>query len=714
MEYLAHISEDKKREQTLQEHLEGTAKLAGQFADAFGYKTWGYYCGKLHDIGKYSEKFQRRIRGGEEIVDHATAGAQLCCEKRGFYNAIGYCIAGHHSGLPDTGERADTADRGTYVGRMKKKVECYQAYKDEIAIPVVDETVFDVTNQKDPSFSMSFLIRMLFSCLVDADYLNTEDFMKNGEANRQAGENMEILLRKLRLYISGWMENKDQGTVNGRRTEILRHCMEKGKELQGLFYLTVPTGGGKTVASLAFALQHAVEHNLDHIIYVIPYTSIIEQNAKIFANILGADNVLEHHSNMNYESHEELKPMQLASENWDKPVIVTTNVQFFESLFSNKSTKCRKLHNLANSVIIFDEAQMLPNDYLKPCVAAMEELLSLYRSSIVLCTATQPYLHSLFSDKISFQELCPRTEEQFDFFQRTLIENLGRISQEKLREKLRSENQALCILNTKADVRKLYEDIMEEGVYHLSTLMYPIHRKRMLNRIKTRLKSGRRCIVIATSLVEAGVDLDFHSVYRQLAGVDSMIQAAGRCNREGERSRKESYTYIFELEETAKVPGQEQQIETAKQIMRKYEDISDLKAIQEYFVRLYNFKGQGLDRKRILEQFQKRRFPFAKVSKEFKIIEQNTKTILIAKEERAKEIAEELRIKGATKALIREAGQYCVNIYENIFERIYGAGMLVEISEDLREDFFLLRVDDDYSEEMGLNISVELGNGIWY
>ena len=714
MDYLAHISEDKLRVQMLQEHLEGTAKLAEQFADAFGYKEWGYCCGKLHDIGKYSEKFQRRIRGEEERVDHATAGAQLCREKGGFYNAIGYCISGHHTGLPDTGESADTADRGTYAGRMKKKVENYQSYKDEIAVPAVGKTLFNVTNQKDPSFSMSFLIRMLFSCLVDADFLDTESFMKNGEINRKSGENMEILLQKLHLHIFGWLKNKQQDTVNGRRTEILRHCMEKGKERQGLFYLTVPTGGGKTVASLAFALQHAAEHNLDHIIYVIPYTSIIEQNAKIFADILGADNVLEHHCNINYGSNEELEPMQLAAENWDKPVIVTTNVQFFESLFSNKSAKCRKLHNIANSVVIFDEAQMLPNDYLKPCIAVMEELLLHYRSSIVLCTATQPHLQSLFSENIPHQELCPRMEEQFSFFRRTSIRNLGRISREKLTEKLRNEKQALCILNTKAGVRELYGDIEGEGVYHLSTLMYPIHRKRMLDKIRERLCAGERCVVVATSLVEAGVDLDFQSVYRQLSGVDSMIQAAGRCNREGNRNCEESNTYIFELEESAKVPGQEQQIDTAKQIIRKYEDISNLEAIQEYFVRLYGFKGQGLDRKKILEQFQKGRFPFAKVSKEFKIMEQNTKTILIAKEERAKEIAEELRLKGATKALIREAGQYCVNIYENTFQKIYGAGMLLEISEDLKEDFFALRMNDDYSEETGLRIDVELGSGIWY
>lgn len=714
MEYLAHISDDGRRKQTVQEHLEGTAILAKQFASPFGFGEWGYCCGKLHDIGKYSDKFQRRIRHSEEKVDHATAGAQLCCEKGGNFYALGYCIAGHHAGLPDTGEKADMADKGSFLGRMKKKVEDYQTYKDEVRIPEIPAPVFQLSNQKDPSFSMSFLIRMLYSCLVDADFLDTEKFMKNSAALRQTGETMEVLLQKLERNISGWLKTEERDTVNGRRTEILKSCMEKGKNEKGLFHLTVPTGGGKTVASLAFALRHAVEHNLEHIIYVIPYTSIIEQNAKIFADILGDANVLEHHCNINYESNEELRPMQLATENWDKPVIVTTNVQFFESLFSNKSSKCRKLHNITNSVIIFDEAQMLPNDYLKPCVAAIEELVCHFRSSVVLCTATQPALQNLFTENMPYRELCPRKEEQFRFFRRTSFKELGKITEAELIEKLQKESQALCILNTKQTVQKVFAEMSGEGIYHLSTLMYPAHRKKMLNQIRERLDAKEKCIVIATSLVEAGVDLDFESVYRQLAGVDSMIQAAGRCNREGSREVEESNTYIFQLEDVAKVPGQEQQIDTAKQIIRKYEDISALEAIREYFVRLYGFKGEGLDKKKILEEFQKGRFPFAKVGKEFRLIEQNTKTVLIAREERAKEIVEELRIKGATKALVREAGQYCVNIYENIFQKIYGAGMLLEISEDLKEDFYVLRDMEDYSEETGLKIDVELGRGIWY
>lgn len=717
MDYLAHISEDKQREQSVKAHLEGVAKYAEEFAAEFGYGDWGFCCGMLHDIGKYTAKFQSRIRGSEVRVDHATAGAQLCQklskEKGGFYTALAYCIAGHHAGLPDTGGSADTGDRGTFIGRMKKSVESYETYKEEISIPKLDTPFFRVTDKKDPSFIMSFLIRMLYSCLVDADYLDTERFMKDGQTGRKNGQSISELLEKLNSHISSWLVNEDRDTINGRRTEILKNCIEAGSMRKGLFRLTVPTGGGKTVASLAFALNHAVEHGMKRIIYVIPYTSIIEQNAKVFCDILGKDNVLEHHSNIDYGSSEELLPKQLATENWDLPVIVTTNVQFFESLFSNKASKCRKLHNIANSIIIFDEAQMLPNDYLKPCIAAMEELIRHYESSVVLCTATQPSLKSFFSPDMQCIELCPRMEEQFRFFKRSEIEDLGKISKEELIERLKTENQALCILNTKRSVGKMYEELKGEGVYHLSTFMYPLHRKAVLEVIRKRLKDGMKCIVIATSLVEAGVDLDFNTVYRQLAGVDSMIQAAGRCNREGKRDISDSFTYIFQLEESQKIPGQEQQIDTAKQVIRKYEDIASLEAIEEYFARLYSFKGDALDRKKILGEFQKGRFAFAKVGKEFKLIEQDTKTILIPIETRAKEIAEELRYKGATKTLIREAGQYCVNVYDNLYKELYNAGMIRGVSEELKDEFFVLVNCEDYSDETGLRVSIELGNDLW-
>ena len=628
MDYLAHKREDGIT-QSLKEHLENTAQLAGKFAKEFGAYDWGYCAGMLHDIGKYSDEFQERINGSNKKVDHSTAGAQLCWSKKGLYQFLSYCIAGHHAGLPDTGGKCDAGGAGSLYGRLNKKIKDYGKYQQEIAIPRLDTAPFMPVEGEDFSFAVSMLVRMVYSCLVDADFLDTENFMKGGIQERESGEPIPVLEKRLQDFVSDWLNNKEQDNVNGRRSEILRNCIEKGNEERGLFRLTVPTGGGKTVSSLAFALKHAVQHGMKRIIYVIPYTSIIEQNAKVFRDILGEQNVLESHCNVDYEATEELRPMQLAAENWDKPVIVTTNVSFFESLFSNKSSQCRKLHNIANSVIIFDEAQMLPNDYLKPCITVMEQLIRHYKSTVVLCTATQPALQNLFFKGMTATELCPRMEEQFQFFKRAILKNLGRITEEQLIQKLEKEQQVLCILNTKKKAQKVYQCLQGDGVYHLSTSMYPKHRRRVLEKIKECLDDDKKCIVISTSLVEAGVDLDFRSVYRQLAGTDSIIQAMGRCNREGKQPVEESHTWIFQLEEQEYIPGQRQQIAITETLLSEEKRLEELRTIQEYFEMLYHFRGSGLDKKRILEEFQNMRFSFEKVSHEFKLIEENTKTILM-------------------------------------------------------------------------------------
>ena len=710
MKYIAH--KDGERVQSVKAHLEGTAERAGDFAEKFGKREWGYCCGMLHDIGKYAKEFQKKIQENtDDRVDHATAGAQVCKEQGRYYPILSYCIAGHHAGLPDYG---NTAISSSLCGRWKKRICDYQAYKDEIRIPELDTEPIAFDKDRNMDFALGTFIRMLYSCLVDADFLDTELFMKNGDTGRNSGESMEILQNRLKNHISEWLKNTDEDTINGRRTEILNNCIREGKQKEGIFRLTVPTGGGKTVASLAFALEHAVKNHKDRIIYVIPYTSIIEQNAQVFREILGEENVLENHYNVDYESSEEFKPMQLASENWDKPVVVTTNVQFFESLFANKSSKCRKIHNIANSVVIFDEAQMLPMDYLKPCIAMLQELVDSYSASIVLCTATQPALDSFFSKNELIKELCPRMEEQFSFFKRVNYQNLGKIRQDHLIEKLKKENNALCIVNTKKAAQVIYKELHGEGIYHLSTSMYPKHRKRVLKTIRERLKNSEKCIVISTSLVEAGVDLDFATVYRQIAGLDSMIQAAGRCNREGKRELSNSIVCIFDLEEFQIAQRQRQQIDVSKGILQDYTDIADLKAITDYFTRLYHSRGTSLDKKKIMDEFQKMECNFAKVAKEFKLIEENTKTIFINRELDAEELLQELRIKGVTKEKMRKAGQYCIQVYDNtqsentFFDKLNGAGMLRPIAEEM-QDFYELVDGEQYSEEYGLDFSLEDG-----
>lgn len=708
MGYIAH--KDGDRTQTILEHLTGTAEMAGKFADAFGKYEWGYCCGILHDIGKYSEEFQHKIKNDTNAqVDHATAGAKLCMEKGGYYSLLAYCIAGHHAGLTDYG---NSAILSSLCERLKKNICDYKAYEYEVNIPELKTTPFVVNENKDPEFALSVFMRMIYSCLVDADFLDTEKFMKNNHTGREAGEHMEKLWEKLKNHVKPWMENMDLNSVNGRRTEILKFCMEKGKEEKGLFHLTVPTGGGKTIASLAFALKHAVYHHMDHIIYVIPYTSIIEQNAQVFREILGEENVLENHSNVEYRSSEELSPMQLASENWDKPVIVTTSVQFFESLFANKSSKCRKLHNIANSVVIFDEAQMLPVDYLKPCVAMMEALMNDYRSSIVLCTATQPALDGIFTGHREFMELCPDVREQFEFFRRVKYRNLGCIPMDNLIGRLQKEKCALCIVNTKKSVQEIYRQLKEEGVYHLSTSMYPKHRKRVLAEIRERLDQNKKCVLISTSLVEAGVDLDFHCVYRQIAGVDSVIQAAGRCNREGKEKAEDSPVFLFDLENTKAAPSQSLQIDITKAILQEVEDISDLESITEYFKRLYHFRKQSLDKKNIIGEFRNHEYNFATAAKEFRIIEEKTRTILIPIEPEAEELLGQLKNQGFSKERMRRASQYCIQVYDQLFAILDGAGMIRPISSDI-EEFYELTAMDLYTEDMGLNLSVDSGMDLY-
>ena len=714
MEYLAHIDGD--RAQSIKDHLQGTADLAEEFAAKFGKSDWGYCCGMLHDIGKYSQEFQRKIHENLNIqVDHSTAGAKVCNELGGYYWLLTYCIAGHHAGLPDLGRKGLPS---SLLGRLEKMLCDYSAFEKEIKISQITTPPITMDPEKDPHFALSVFIRMLYSCLVDADFLDTERFMSNGTIQRDSGECMEVLLDKLYNRISDWLENRDDITIDGRRSEILRNCLEMGKSPKGLFHLTVPTGGGKTVASLAFALQHAVEHHMDRVIYVIPYTSIIEQNAQVFREILGNENVLENHSNVDYEISEEFKPMQLAAENWDKPVVVTTNVQFFESLYANKSSKCRKLHNIVNSVIIFDEAQMLPPNYLKPCMAMIEELLQQYGTSVVLCTATQPALQQFLPEKYVARELCPRRDEQFRFFERVTYQNIDTVTEEEMAEKLQQEWHTLCIVNTRKRAQRLYERLQGEGVYHLSTTMYPAHRRRVLAEIRERLddKKGKKCIVISTSLVEAGVDLDFTSVYRELAGVDSIIQAAGRCNRNGDRGKEDSIVRIFRWNERENVSGQRQQIDTTQNLLAEGRDITALDNITEYFRRLYRIKGESLDMKKILEKFDGGDYEFATAAKDFKLIEENTVTVYIDQEPEAKALLQEIRQQGLTKNRMRKAGQYCVSVrkkgeYEKrnmLFDEMYRAGMLEEVDLGAK-DFWVLTQEEQYREDTGLKLEVELG-----
>lgn len=709
---LAHISEDGTRVQTVAEHLQGTAALCGQFAATFDAPQQGTWLGLLHDIGKYSAKFQKRLQGGEK-VDHSTAGAQVAAR----YGQIplAFAIAGHHSGLPDGGGRSDTAQDATMFGRLKKNVEPYDQWTNEITLPTIPS---QPEMMKENRFTQAFYTRMLYSCLVDADYLDTENFM-NGPKPRGEGQAMEELLKRLNQYTAKW--SHPQGALNLRRSSILTACTTAGQTGErGLYSLTVPTGGGKTVASLAFALSLAVKNHMERIIYVIPYTSIIDQTADVFSEILGAENVLEHHSGIDYSAKEDDEPAAyrkaLAAENWDAPVVVTTSVQFFESLYGNRASQCRKLHNIANSVVIFDEAQNLPVPYLRPCVAAIAQLVQHYRAAAVLCTATQPALQPLFDDLapgLKIKELCPDPKEQYQAFRRTTLKMRGELEQSQLGAELAEWEQVLCIVNRRKTAQELYNNLPKEGSYCLTTLLYPAHRKQLLQEIRDRLKNGLPCRVVSTSLIEAGVDVDFLTVYREEAGLDSILQAAGRCNREGRRSAEQSLVHIFALE-GQRVPHMlEQNVSTTQSILKRYTDPASMEAIEAYFLLYRTLKGDDrMDEQQILQGFEQdmegRIFPFATAAERFHLIETPAVTVYIPKGE-GEHLLARLHAGETSKTLFRQLGQYGVPVYPDHLKTLENAGAVCQISEGIWE----LTDGSLYDDNTGLAMEAETG-AAWF
>lgn len=709
---LAHGATDEHPEgQSIEAHLKGTGELAETFAAEFGAAANGKLCGLAHDIGKYSDEFQLRLRGGKK-VDHATAGAIECFKIKAAFEAV--CVIGHHSGLPNVGHKdADTTESQTFFGRKLRAeqggIPDYRKnWNGHIALPQ------DYFRPSGRGFATAFYIRMLYSCLVDADYIDTETFM-NGDAGRGNYEPLSALCDKLTAYISKW--NNPTREIDILRQKILNSCIEKASAPRGIFSLTVPTGGGKTVASMAFALNHAAANSMKRIIYVIPYTSIIEQNAKVFRDILGQENVVEHHSSVSYELSENADEPgyrnALATENWDAPVIVTTAVQFFESLYANRSSKCRKLHNIANSVIIFDEAQMIPSNNLRPCVAAIAELVRAYNATAVLCTATQPAIDEMlleYSKKESVVELCPDVDGMFEKFRRTSFEKEGRLTTDELVSRLESQQQVLCIVNTRKFAQEVYEALPSEGRFHLSTLMCPVHRKQKLDEIRERLKSGKTCRVVSTSLIEAGVDVDFPRVFREMAGLDSILQAAGRCNREGKRSAESSIVTVFESENKVnKLIAVNR--DAAEETVRDWTQPNTTSTIERYFKAYRDFLRND-DKSGVMTASEKGisgcGLPFEWIAKEFKLIDQNTFTVYISVGE-GKELISRLREGERSRELYRKAGMYSVSIYENHFNALINAGA----AEPFGDDAAILTDLSLYSDEKGLATDVRDGSALF-
>jgi CRISPR-associated endonuclease/helicase Cas3 len=710
--FFAHRREGEDREewQPLIDHLQKTAEMARDFGADANIADLAYIAGLVHDLGKYSAEFQKRLEGGPR-VDHSTAGAKELkallkgTQQEVFAQLLAYPILGHHAGLPDYGSETDL-EGGTVCGRLKNNIPHYGAYRSELDLSALSfpqrlpirPLRLPILPDKPPKdyfgFSLSFLTRMIYSALVDADFQETETYMK-GAKPRGGHDEIPTLRDKLDAHLKQFENPTSE--INRKRNEILQACIEKGKsEKPGFFSLTVPTGGGKTLASMAFALHHAAEHGLKRVIYVIPFTTIIEQNAGVFKGFLGEANVLEHHSNFDWESKKRedadnrtnsvYAKLKLAAENWDIPIVVTTNVQFFESLFANKSSRCRKLHNIARSVIIFDEAQMLPREYMRPAMAAVWELVTNYGASAVFCTATQPGLERFLPAETKVTELAPNPQELFDFYKRVEVKHLGTLTDEELLARLNAHEQALCIVNTRRHAGGLFNGLRGEGNYHLSTLMCPAHRRAKLAEIKERLSSGQPCRVVSTTVMEAGIDLDFPVGYRALSGLDSINQAAGRVNREMKRGVSEMFVFEPKSEFIKKTPSfLKQTAEVARMVLRDHAEAPiSIPAIQAFFGQLYNLQDpQAFDFKKIMNCFEdtEGKFSFEKAARDFQIIEDPTVTVIIPFNEEAERLIEELKHTEYPSSTLRKLQPYTVSIFKGEFDKLSSKGVILTIDD---------------------------------
>lgn len=605
--YYAHSLAGKPESewQTLDDHLVRVAEQCGAFAAVFGYRTWGYAIGLLHDVGKASDAFQRRLRHATAVVDHSTLGASIAralysrSTQRGFPGALmAYAIAGHHGGMPNGIAQS--------VGSHRRPLESRLAELDSDASTAPTRAAIDalfstgvltaphpeslellrplehptrgnaqsakVANQLN-ALSLNTTARMLYSCLVDADYLDTERVMAPDEQALRAEtrtSSLHELLAMLEEHLHKLAASPESDTpVNAARRQLAADCRNAAAAEPGLFTLTAPTGSGKTKSVVLFGLMHAIRHGMQRIVFALPFTTLVEQTADVLRGIFGADNVLEHHSNYDFEAAEDKGRLRerLAVQNWDAPIVVTTNVQLFESLFANTPSKCRKVHNIANSVVVLDEAQTIPDGVLSASLAMIEELCIDFGASVVLSTATQPALEHIWPFGSKPHEIVRHRDEiESAFANRVDYVMRGSLPLQQLVSELASGEQCLCVVGTTAKAREVYTELAtklrasgemtpdelpsESSLYHLSANMTPEHRSLLIEHIKARLNKGDVCRVVSTQLIEAGVDVDFGIVYRELAGIDSLIQASGRCNREG-RAQNPGKVHVFEIEEHA-------------------------------------------------------------------------------------------------------------------------------------------------------------------
>lgn len=720
MEIISHIYKDDKdcwHIQSNEQHLEGVARLSESFADEFGMGSWGRALGLLHDKGKERKSFQDYIRQNSGLEpeihcslehNHAFVGGILAKSMygKGLESMLCNQIISHHSGLHDYCQIEETLkkDIPSDVNRCVEKIQLNRP----------PFSLSPIKGCKGMTSDANHLSRMLFSCLVDADYLDTELFMDEQSARKRInGISLQSLLPLLETYIDNLQKKGNESEVNAIRNQIQERCASMSNVEKGFYSLTVPTGGGKTLSSLVWALRHAVHNGMKRIIIAIPYTSIIVQTASILKQIFGEEAVLEHHSNfdpLSLKSKEMQHKAKLATENWDYPIVVTTNVQLFESMFSNKPSDCRKLHNIVNSVIILDEVQTLPTDYLQPIVDALKSYQRMFGISVLFTTASQPVLSGLIegcNPKAAFQgidnitEIMPKEYVLHDKLRRVRLEidNTGS-TYDEIADRLSQHNKVLCIVNTRNDAREIFERLPKEGMtIHLSRMMCPRHVSKAIQEIKQALSDNSETVirVVATQLIEAGVDIDFPVVYRQEAGLDSILQAAGRCNREGKLDM--ATTYVFSLSVEHKLYGSIIDANNARLNMINVNDWFAPDTMTEYFRQLYSRK-ETFDKKDIKTLLYKpKEMCFAEAAKDFRLIEETGKTVYVNMDN-SLELVERLKNDGITYSLMKQLSQYSVNIHERDFLKLWSYGAIEEVIEGI----YVVNDRAQYDENIGLRL----------
>lgn len=692
--------------QNLSDHLQNVATLAAGFAKPFDAVADACLAGLLHDLGKYAERFQLRLRDPSVCgINHWSIGALQARKMLALGSA--FVIEGHHTGMPalleddpTTGleslksrlarlESNDARDLNGFTESLSELLQRHQAENPKISAPPKKLA------QRD--FKTAFGIRMLFSALVDADYLDTEYHFSPDLAGVRRSLDLQPK-RALKDLQDEILKKSSTGAINAIRQDLLRHCLNAAERPQGLFTLTAPTGSGKTLSGLSFALAHAAKHNLRRVIVVIPFTSIIEQTADIYRSIFepvfGPDYVLEHHSASNPEvgdSESDIRS-RLAVENWNAPIVVTTSVQFFESLFAHKPAPCRKLHNMADSVILFDEVQTLPLRLVPSLLSAINLLTTECSSSVVFGSATQPAFLSASSaieGGWSPVEINSDSRKMAGALKRTRIAVPSKkTSWNVLAPAIAQEKQVLCIVNLKRHAAELFAMLREsQSVFHLSTNLCPEHRRHNLALIRERLRSGGPCRLISTQLIEAGVDLDFPKVYRAMAPLESIVQSAGRCNREG-RSEHPGEVVIFTPEDHA-LPGGSYSQATAITTAFLHEnpdiDLHSPDAYAEYYSRLYGTLGPvEKDEDPVFKASADLHFPEA--ARNCRLIGQGTRTVAVRYGKGEKLIEKLLHAKYLDRAEWRTLQRFSISFYEAAFQASLARGIIVQPHSDL--DFF--------------------------